>query len=241
MADDDTPADARKPTDSGERLDPVRLIAENGSAEAAVRALAFKLNDVERDNAGYRATIADLKGKLPPDGAVVLTADEAEARDAFAAALADAGIETPDKLPAHLQQAGEHAQAVADLARARELKAIEAITGARADAMLDVFRDGEAFEIEGEAPKDGQPDTRKVYVRPRGEGGQPGERAEFGEYVDAHKAALKPALFAEAEAPVTPTAPTFPQQRRGGAAPPQAPDRETLAERKRQDASYNLV
>jgi hypothetical protein len=53
-------------------------VAKHGDAE---RALGYFL----RDNRKYRKDNSDLKAKLPPEGAVVLTADEAKAWDEYKA------------------------------------------------------------------------------------------------------------------------------------------------------------
>lgn len=65
------------PTAPGGHLDPERLKVKHGGAEAALRAMAFKLDDVERDNAKQRQEIAALKGKLPGEGSLVLTSEQA--------------------------------------------------------------------------------------------------------------------------------------------------------------------
>ncbi|MGB1301548.1 MAG: hypothetical protein ACPG5O_10065 [Pseudoalteromonas tetraodonis] len=225
----DEPQDDRKPTDSGERLDPVRLIAENGSAEAAVRALAFKLNDVERDNAKYRADIKTLKDAVPPEGARVLTPEQAAEFDAFAADLRAHGIEDAATLKAFAETAGANAAKVAAAERKEQLAEIAAITDTNADAIPDVFASGETFEIRGEG------DNRTVYVRPTPEA----EAAEFGAYVDANKAPLKPALYNKAEEP--PRAPTLPAMPTGGPPGPQRLDVARIAEQKAASGDYAMI
>lgn len=81
--DSDNGRQTDSPTAPGGRLDPERLKAKHGDAEAALRALAFKLDDVEADNARYRQQLKDLKGKAPGEDAVILDSEQAAAWQAY--------------------------------------------------------------------------------------------------------------------------------------------------------------
>lgn len=226
-----------EPTDNQEeqapKTDLTALRAKDGDWEAVARNLAYKVDEREADNFRLRQKNRELKGLIPADDARVLTAEQAATLDALTADLTAAGIETPDKLKAHLETAASHAAKVADDARRADLEAVAAAAGIESvDALAAVFTDGEAFEIEGEG------DDRKVYVRPAD-----GDRAELGAYLDADptRAALKPALFA---APAAEPAPgvRFPAQPAGGRPPaPRTPDPAEYAERKRRSGEYDLV
>lgn len=98
----DEPAKKDDPIAPGGRLDPQRLTAEHGNAESALRALAYKLNDVERENADYRRRIKDLKGKVP-EGSVVLTGDDLKAFEAYKALGTAEDVETRLKAATEVQ------------------------------------------------------------------------------------------------------------------------------------------
>lgn len=234
MADDPTNDDnAPKPTDSGGRLDPVRLVAEHGTADAAVRALAYKLNDVERDNADIRAKLREAKTLIPGDDALILKGEAKANLETLLATLAEAGLDTSDKLTARIAQADADAAKVATADRRAEYARVAEAVGANADALAAVFADGEEFRIEGEG------EARKVFVIPRTVGDAKPEEAELGAYVDEHKAALKPALFATAQAPATVPGVRFVDQPAGGTPPgPKAPDAARYAAEKAASNDY---
>lgn len=73
---DGTPAPAPKADDFDDRAAVQGLLAKHGDAE---RAMGYLL----RDNQGYRRRNADLKAKLPPEGAVVLAGDDARAWEEY--------------------------------------------------------------------------------------------------------------------------------------------------------------
>lgn len=219
-----------EPIEPPARLDPQQLLAKHGDWEAVARSLAYKVDEVERDNAKYRAQKRELAAQIPADDAVILTGDAKVAYEALVASLAEAGLDTADKLKAHVELAQANAAKVAESDRAAENARIaEALGNVNPDAIPAVFTDGETFEIEGEG------DSRTVYVKPR-----EGERTPFEAYVDAdpRRKALKPALFTtEQAAPPTPS--SYPPQRPGGRAPaPQAFDASRAAEAKRATPDY---
>lgn len=226
------------PTDSGGRLDPVRLIAENGTADAAVRALAFKLNDVERDNAGLREKVREIKALVPVDGARVLSPEQVATFDAFTAELASAGLDTSEKLRAHLATAQADAARVAEAARTAELSRVAEAAGANPAALAAVFTQGETFEVEGEGA------DAKVYVKPRAKDGEAApQRVELDAYIDADDArkALRPALFTE-QAATPPVGTRFVDQPAAGRpATPGKPDPAAIAEQKRRSGDYEMI
>lgn len=79
---DGTPAPAPTPTPGADDFDVKAavqgLLAKHGDAE---RAMGYLL----RDNQGYRRRNADLKAKVPPEGAVVLGGDDARAWEEYKA------------------------------------------------------------------------------------------------------------------------------------------------------------
>jgi len=231
--DPDNDAPRERQTGPGGRLNPAALIAQHGSAEAAVSALATSVDDLEHEAAKSRARAKALRDLVPPDDALVLTGDAKTAHEAVVKHLTDAGLDSSEKLTAFVEQARKDATRVAQADRAAELARVAEAAGVSADALPAVFTDGETFEIEGEG------DDRKVYVKPR-----EGERTDFEAYVDTKKAALKPALYANREepAPAAPRGVELPAMR--SAAPARGSggqDHKALVDAKLSDPSYHAV
>lgn len=217
------------PTPEPPKVDLAAERAKEGNWEAVARSLAYKVDERERDNYRLREQKRELKALIPDEGALVLPPEKAAEFKAFSADLEAAGLDTADKLRAHLDAFQTNAVKVAAAEKAKTFATVAEVTGTSADALPDVFASGETFEIRGEG------EGRTVYVKPAPEA----EAVPFEAYVDEKKAALKPALYTTPEA-AAPAAPVLPPMRAGGVPPapkgPATPDE--IAQTKRRSPEY---
>lgn len=169
------------PTAPGGRLDSERLIAKHGSAEAALRALAFKLDEVEGDNAKYRQQLNEMRGKLPGEGTVVLDSEQAAVWTAYQA------LGEPDAIK-QLQtdySASQRNELYRTAAEAHGYKAdvLRQLPGA--DSLQIVIK-----EIEADGKK------LKTAVVSNGDG----KETTLPDYVKGHWEAFLPSLVAQQQA-----------------------------------------
>ncbi len=206
---DDPPGGTDDPTAPGGRLDPDRLKATHGGAEAALRVLAMKLNQVEADNATYRQQLKDLKGKLPGEGAVVLDGEQAAAWQAYQA------LGKPDELK---QIQGDYTQ----LQRNQLFQEAAVAHGYKA-AVLGQLPGMTEFTIEvKEQDKDGK--KVKVAIAKTGDG----QERPLPELIDEKWADFKPALV---EQTATPSGTPWPKQGVSGQGAATDPVKSTLDKR----------
>ena len=197
------------PTAPGGHLDPERLKAKHGNAEAALRALAFKLDDVERDNARQRQEIAGLKGKVPGEGTVVLTGEQAAVWQAYQE------LGKPDEIKA--TKTG-----YAQLQRDRLFQEAAAAHGYKA-AVLGQLPGIDGYQIEvREQEKDGK--KVKVAIAKSGEG----QERPLPELLQEKWADFTPALI---EKPATASGTPWPKQNVGGQGADPNPIKATLDKR----------
>lgn len=193
------------PLASGGRLAPDRLKAEHGSTEAALRALAYKLNDVERDNKRYRDEIKDLKAKVPGGDSVVLAGDELKEYQGFKA------LGSLDDVSKKLK-AGEEATAkIASFERDAHLRSIAEAAGVNYDVLkIAPGASDLTFEVKGEG------DEKKVTVTHKN-GEDKEVVTDFKAYADEHWRPIAASLFvAEQQAPVQRYIHQAPGGRQGG-------------------------
>lgn len=181
------------PSAPGGHLDPERLKAKHGDAEAALRALAFKLDDVERDNAKQRQEIGELKAQLPGEGSVVLSGDQTAVWQAYQA------LGKPDELQTAL---GNFAKLQRDeifraAAEAHQLKA----------SVLSNLKGIDDYQIEvREQEQDGK--KVKVAIAKNKEG----QERPLTDLINEKWADFKPALV---DKPTTPSGTPWPKQSLG--------------------------
>lgn len=169
-----------------------------GTVEELER-LPKKVSELEADNKGQRDEIRDLKEKVPGDGALVLTGEDAK-RYPTLAELGDPK-EVAEKL-----QAGEAARAaLADVQWRENARAAATAAGLNPDAFLALPGvKGLDFEIRTE--KDGDEEVRRAYATPK-EGDDRKPVALSTDYIEARDdwKPLRPALVAKPDAGSTET------------------------------------
>lgn len=209
------------PLAPGGRLDVNRLIAEHGDAKAAAAVLARKVNEVERDNAEYRARERAYKAAAP-EGSEILQPADVALWNAYRA------LGTPDDLTAKLSQGEAAATKVAENDRKAALSAVSE----RVDtALWDTLRDSDkvALSIEGEG------DEARVMATPEG-----GQAVPFEDYAREHYPAAADGLLKQAASPepVAPAVRSFPAQVAGGRPAAARTDAGSVADRKRAEGPY---
>lgn len=177
------------------------LLAKHGDPNAALRVL---LNE----NHTYRDTVRELKSKLPADGAVVLTGDDAQAWGEY---------RTLGKA-AEVKKALDDGKAVASelsgLKRNEEVRTVAEIAGFK-PSVLKTLAGDLAFEVKEEKGKDGKA-VRVVHVK-----GADDKSVPLTEYAEKHWADFMPSLKGGTVAPVRPLG--TPAPRPGAPAPTPAP------------------
>lgn len=159
------------------------VLAQYGqTAEAALR-MAERMADLQNDNWTYRRKIErmtaerdELKAKVAPDGARVLTADEAQAYDAYVA------LGAPDALKSTLDASQGATAELAALRRAERLRAAADAAGYKPSVLTQLAGD---LDIQTKATKEGKP----LAVVVEGE-----KETALADYAKAHWADFLPAL-----------------------------------------------
>lgn len=153
-----------RPTDPGGRLDPERLKASaGGDPNIALQRLAYKLDEVERDNANYRQRIRDLEGAQPEEGSVVLSGEDAATYKALldgrtlkdTATLVASGQDALAKLAE--RESEDRLRTVAEATGAR-LSVLKLAPGVK-DLSFKVEQNGEGKTVKVEYDKDGKAST----------------------------------------------------------------------------------
>lgn len=176
------------------------LIDKRGGDASAVAAMLFQ------ENYQLRRTNADLRAKVPAEGALVLSGDDAAAWAEYA------------KLgkPADLQQAlADRDQAQGDLAKLRRSAAIREAAeaaGYKASVLagLDQQAGGLAYEVREVDGQNGQK-AKVAYVKP-----VEGDAVPLAQYAAAQWSDFLPALAAQPVQTGTP----YPAQQSGSGKPP---------------------
>jgi len=213
--DDPEPDRPENPTAPGGRLDPERLKAKHGSAEAALQVLAMKLDQVEGDNASYRQQLKDVKSKLPAEGSVVLTGEQAATWQAYQE------LGKPDELK---QLQGSYTK----LQRDAIFQEAAAAHGYKAAVLGQLPGIGDYTIEVREQDKDGK--KVKVAIAKNGEG----QERPLPDLLQEKWADFAPALVDKPAAP--PTTP-WPKQSVGGQGADPNPIKATLSKRYAQPES----
>lgn len=178
---DPSSGDGDNPTAPGGRLDPERLKAKHGDAEAALRSLAYKLDEVERDNAQLRQERRELREQVPGEDDVVLSEEDAQA-------LRERGLITDEGAVdvAPYDEATERAKKADRLEREKHMETVAEVAGAKLGALKMVGADLE-YEVQGEG------ENRSVRVRE----GEEDDWTPLAKYADEHWADVKDSIFPE--------------------------------------------
>lgn len=151
------------------------LLNRNGNDAGAVAALLYQ------ENYQYRRQLDELRGSLPPKGAIILQGEEAQAWEAYR------GLGSLDELKAKLAERDDLAGKVAKAERERLIGRAAELHGLRAAALARLPDLPEIALIE----QDGKPVSAVVKV----DGGD----VPLPEYIAQHYAEFEPALRAETQ------------------------------------------
>lgn len=166
-----------------------------GTPEEVVK----KVSGLETDNKKQRDEIRDLKAAAPPEGAVVLTGDEAKAYPT----LKELG--KPEVIQAKLTKAEETEGELAAMKRSRTVREAADAHGYKPSVLEKLpGADKLSFEVKTEKVKDekGEETEAKVaYVTPPEEGAEP---VRLTDHAEAAWKDFLPALQAEAAETVKP-------------------------------------
>lgn len=142
------------------------------------------------ENHDLRQKNADLRGKVPTDGSVVLTGEQVKEWSAYQA------LGKPDDLRKTVREHPELAQKVAAFEREKEIADIAQKAGGYKPSVLQLLadRDKVAFEVKDEKGKDGKT-TQVVMVKVGDKEPEP-----IDDYAATHWADLLPSLKPESGA-----------------------------------------
>lgn len=173
-----------------------------------------KINDLERDNRQYRQEkIPELEKKIPGEGAVVLTGDEAKAYPALKE-LTSFG--TAAEIKAKLDQGETNSAELADLKRKESVRLAATAAGYK-DSVLLKLPGAEKLKFETKQEtvnEDGK--TKQVdvaYVTGSGEGATP---QKLTEYAEKEWSDFLPSLKLSDEERKESKRPSFPETRENG-------------------------
>jgi hypothetical protein len=181
------------------------LIRREGGADATAQLLF-------QENREHRQRIRELEQRVPGEGAVVLTGDQAAAWQAYQ------GLGAPNDVQQRLTAAEQAQQELSGLRRAEQVRSVAEAAGYR-PTVLERLAEGLEFEVR-EEQRDGQ--TARVPYVVSGEG----HAEPLTSYAQQHWADFLPALSAQQQQ----QAPqgggvTYPPQQGGGRPAPGDPVR----------------
>jgi hypothetical protein len=221
--------------------------AQQPFSSAVAKALAVTGNDpakalehvIRSGNALYKrfadleAELARIRGQVPAEGSLVLSADQAKTWKAIEALNLN-----PEQITAAVSKLPELEKRVAEHDRAELVRKAAGLVGWKEEVLNDLVA-AKALKIElKEVEKDGKKVQQAVVTQ---EGAEPTELSAYG---DSHLAAYLPALKNDAteQPPRQPSGGhVFPQQRPADKAPPAKKlTPAELAQRKRARGIYSI-
>jgi hypothetical protein len=183
------------------------LIRREGGADATAQLLF-------QENREHRQRIRELEQRVPGEGAVVLTGDQAAAWQAYQ------GLGAPTDVQQRLTAAEQAQNELAGLRRAEQIRGVAEAAGYR-PTVLERLAEGLEFEVR-EEQRDGQT-ARVPYVVTKSEQGE--QRTPLAEYAQQHWADFLPALSAQQQQQAPQGGVTYPRQQGGGRPAPGDPVR----------------
>jgi hypothetical protein len=181
-----TPTPSPTPKEFDPQVAIREAVAKHGDAE---RALGYFL----RDNRKYRKDNADLKAKLPPEGAVVLRGDEAKAWEEYRA-LGKAG-----DLKEALAERDRFKDEASGLRRVEVHKQAAEVHGYKASVLSDLI-ERDRLPIEVREEKVGTKTARVAYVKHADDKGKEVE-TKLPDYAEKHWSDYLPSLAHTAAPP----------------------------------------
>jgi hypothetical protein len=178
------------------------LIRREGGADATAQLLF-------QENREHRQRIRELEQRVPGEGAVVLSGDQAAAWQTYQ------GLGAPTDVQQRLTAAEQAQQELAGLRRAEQIRGVAEAAGYR-PTVLERLAEGLTLELR-EEQVEGQA-ARVPYVVTKSEQGE--QRTPLADYAQQHWADFLPALSAQQQQqPPQGGGVTYPRQQGGGGQP----------------------
>jgi hypothetical protein len=175
------------------------LIRREGGADATAQLLF-------QENREHRQRIRELEQRVPGEGAVVLSGDQAQAWQTYQ------GLGAPTDVQQRLTAAEQAQQELSGLRRAEQVRSVAEAAGYR-PTVLERLAEGLTLELR-EEQRDGQT-ARVPYVVTKSEQGE--QRTPLAEYAQTHWADFLPALSAQQrQQPPQGGGVAYPRQQGGG-------------------------
>lgn len=162
------------------------LLAKADKAETVARTLYqenFQLRQQRRD---LRTEVKDLKGKLPADGTLVLSKEEAEAWEAYKK------LGKPGDIEKSIEEGKKATEGLAQRDRAEQVANAAKAVGYNPEALTQLFGMHTGLELSSRTVKVGDKDTTAWYVKDA-----QGQETELATYAQANWGTFMPSLQAQ--------------------------------------------